>query len=188
MSHFNGILSPSHNAGRTGEADLDYRIVYAGAQAVCGALFLTLLYLRHANDRVQRINKLDVLYCLFLITIVLDAIWIFIDGRPEYRIGHIVLEVVYLSAMAVVGYLWFLYSLDFLPAKTMALRKYRFILAIPVIAEIIIVISSVNTGLIFTVDEGGHYIRGSLSIPAVLLHYAYMLLGSYVALHCRKEA
>ena len=167
---------------------MDYRIIYVGAQTVYGVLFLTLLYLRHVNDRGKRPDKLDVLYVLFAATVALDATWMLINGVPEYRVGHIFLQIAYLCIMAVVGYLWFLYTLDFFPTKSMALRKYRFVLGIPVLVQIALVISSVRTGLVFIVDENGLYTRGPLHMYSVVGNYLYMLLGSFVALRCRKDA
>ncbi|MBP3736160.1 MAG: GGDEF domain-containing protein [Lachnospiraceae bacterium] len=167
---------------------MDYRIIYFGAQTMIGILFLVLYSLRCAGRRGQRPEKLDAVYGLFIITILLDSIWILIDGVPKYRTWHILLELVYLSVMAHTGYLWFLYTLDLFPAKSMLLRRYRYILGIPVLFQIALILTSVKTGLIFIVDENGTYIRGSLSLLPVLMNYCYMLLGSYVALTCRKEA
>lgn len=167
---------------------MDYRIVYVGAQTIFGIMFLTLLYLRHANERARRLDKLDALYCLFLITIILDAIWMLINGKPEFRNVHVALHVVYLSTMACTGCLWLFYMLDFFPAKNMKLRKYRFVLVIPVLITIVLIFCSIKTSWMFVVDENGLYIRGDYHIYTILLNYSYMLLGSYVALRCRKEA
>ena len=167
---------------------LDYRVIYVGAQTIFGILFLTLLFLRHSNDRGERLNRLDVLYVLFLITVVLDSIWMVINGVAQYRMWHVVLQVVYLSTMSLTGYVWFLYMLDLFPAKSLQLKKYRFVLGLPVLVEIVLIICSVKTNWVFVVDENGLYIRGPIHIYTILLNYAYMLLGSYVALRSRKEA
>ena len=111
---------------------MDYRIIYVGTQTIFGILFLVLLFLRHATAKNQRLDKLDALHCLFLVTIVLDAVWILIDGNPELRTWHVALQVVYLTTMAFTGYLWFLYTLDNFPEKSMKLHRYRFVLLVPV--------------------------------------------------------
>lgn len=147
-----------------------------------------LLFLRHATNRQQRFDKLDLLYLLFVFTIVLDCVWSLIDGVPAYRDGHIVLELVYLCTMACTGYVWFLYTLDLFPSQSLTIRKYRFILGIPVLFEIFLIVSSLNNGLVFQVDEQGTYVRGSLAMLPVAINYAYMVLGSCVALACRKHA
>ena len=143
--------------------------------------------MNRVNRRGQRLNKLDILYLLFLITIALDILWSWIDGVPQLRIVHIVLELVYLSTMSFVGYTWFLYTLDMFPAKSMKLRDYRLVLGIPVFFSLFTIIASLWTGWVFTVTPEGRYIRGSLNMLPVLINYAYMLLGSVVALRCRKE-
>ncbi len=146
-----------------------------------------LLFLRHTTNRQQRFDKLDLLYLMFVFTLVLDCIWRMIDGVPAYRNGHIVLELVYLCTMAFPGYVWFLYTLDLFPSQSLAIRKYRFILIIPAVIEALFVVSSLSNGLVFQVDEQGTYVRGSLSLLPVVIHYSYMVLGSYVALACRKQ-
>ena len=167
---------------------MDLKVVYIGSQLIFGILYLVLLFLRHIANRGQHIDKLDAVYCLFLVTIALDCVWRLIDGVPAYRTGHIALELAYLSVMSFSGYVWFLYTLDLFPAKLEKLRKYRFVLGIPVLFEIALVFTSLGTGWIFSVDETGTYIRGPFSMGPVALNYLYMLLGSYVALQCRKEA
>ena len=159
-----------------------------GAQAVYGILFLTLFMLRRINERVGRPDKLDALYALFILTIVLDAIWMYIDGIPSLRAANIILEVVDISAVALASYLWFLYMLDFLPVKETALYKHRFLLSIPMYTQLLLIVTSVWTGLIFTVDEGGTYIRGPIHTYIVVVNYLYMLLGSFAALRSRREA
>ena len=167
---------------------MDVRVIYVGAQILFGILFVVLLFLRHATNREHRFDKLDLLYLLFLVTIALDCIWRVIDGVPAYRSGHVVLEVVYLCTMAFTGYVWFLYTLDLFPTQSLKIKKYRFALGIPVLFSIVLIVGSLNNGLVFQVDEQGTYIRGSLSMVPVVINYVYMLLGSYVALKCRKHA
>ena len=139
-------------------------------------------------NRGKRLDKLDILYLLFLGTIILDSIWMLIDGRVEYRTGHVVLEVVYLTMMSLTGYDWFLYTLELFPARTDKISKYKYILAIPAIIMIILIFCSLKTGWIFEVDATGKYIRGDLNMLPVVTNYAYMLLGSFIAIQCMKEA
>lgn len=167
---------------------MDSRIVYFGAQSIFALLFVVMFFLNRNSYRGRGTSKLEALFVLFIITLILDGIWVFIDGVPKYRTAHIALETTYLSTMACTGYLWFLYTLDFLPADSLKLRNYRYLLGIPVVIEIILIFLSIKNGWIFIVDEGGTYIRGKYHIYTVLLNYLYMLLGSYVALKCRKEA
>ena len=86
--------------------NVDPRIVYAGAQTIYGVLFITMLFLRRSTDRTHRSDKLDALYLIFTLTIVLDTIWVFIDGKPSLRIFHIVLEVFDIIGIA-------LYAVDY---------------------------------------------------------------------------
>ena len=167
---------------------MDQRIVYVGAQSIFCILFLTLFFLRRLNNKGGKLDKFDFLSFLFVATLILDCIWSFIDGVPKYRNWHIALQVVYLSTMAVTGYLWFLYTLDFFPAKDMKLHKYKYVLGLPVIIFIVLIFLSIKTNWMFVVDENGTYTRGDFHIYMVLFNYIYMLLGSYVALKCRKES
>ena len=167
---------------------VDYRIVYVGAQTVIGTLFLVHFIMHRIANRGKRIDKLDILYLLFLGTTILDSIWMLIDGRVEYRTGHVVLEVVYLTMMSLTGYDWFLYTLELFPSRTDKISKYKYVLAIPAIIMIILIFCSLKTGWIFEVDATGKYIRGDLNMFPVVTNYAYMLLGSFIAIQCMKEA
>ena len=167
---------------------LDYRIVYVGAQSVFAVLFLTHFFLHRINNKGQKLDKLDILYLLFVGTAALDSIWMMIDGRVEYRSVHIVLEVVYLTMMSLTGYDWFLYTLDLFPTKEVKIRKFRYALAIPTILMIALIFLSIKTGWIFSVDQSGKYIRGDFNMVPVVVNYAYMVIGSYIALQCSRDA
>ncbi|MBO5565285.1 MAG: GGDEF domain-containing protein [Lachnospiraceae bacterium] len=167
---------------------MDYRVMYIGTQTIVGVLFLTLLFLRRYDRKGQAPNRLDVLYSIFLFTIVLDCIWILIDGVPEYRGPNTLLQVVYLSAMAFTGYFWFLFTLDSFGARSLPIYKYRYLLGLPVMIEVVLIFFSVQNGWIFSIDENSRYVRGFLNIHTVLLNYSYMVLGSVIALILRKRA
>ena len=167
---------------------MDYRVVYSGAQIVFAVLFLTHFFLHRMNNKGQKLDKLDILYLLFVATALLDSIWMMIDGRVEYRSAHIVLEVVYLTMMTLTGYDWFLYTLDLFPTKEVRIRKYRYALAIPTILMIVLIFTSIKTGWIFSVDQSGKYIRGDFNMVPVVVNYAYMVIGSYIALQCSRDA
>ena len=167
---------------------MDYRVVYSGAQIVFAVLFLTHFFLHRMNNKGNKLDKLDILYLLFVATSLLDSIWMMIDGRVEYRSAHIVLEVVYLTMMTLTGYDWFLYTLDLFPTKELKLRKHRHLLSVPMLLMIVLIFTSIKTGQIFQVDQNGTYIRGDLNMVPVVVNYAYMVLGSYIALQCSREA
>ena len=166
---------------------MDYRIIYINAQAIFAILFAVLYVLERINRKGHMPRKLDILYLMFVVSLILDSIWIMIDGKPELRDANMLLNLVYLSLMAVIGYVWFLFTLDMFPSST-KLRKYRIVLIIPVIIDLIFVISSPKTGWVFTVDENGSYVRASFHLFSFMINYAYMLMGSYAALVARKEA
>lgn len=170
-----------------GGTGLDYRIIYINAQVIFAILFAVLYILERVNRRGQMPRKLDILYLMFMVSLVLDSIWIMIDGKPELRNWNLLLNLVYLSLMAAIGYVWFLYTLDMFPSKT-KLRKYRYVLIIPVIIDLVLVITSPKTGWVFTVDENGYYVRASVHLFSFCINYIYMLLGTYAALVARKEA
>ena len=166
---------------------MDYRIIYLNAQFIFAILFAVLYVLERINRRNQMPRKLDILYVMFMVSLVLDSIWIMIDGRPELRNYNLLLNLVYLSIMSAIGYVWFLFTLDMFPSKT-KLRKYRLILAIPVLIDMLLVITSPKTGWVFVVDESGTYVREPLHLISFAINYAYMLMGTYAALVARKEA
>jgi len=166
---------------------LDYRIVYLNAQFIFAILFIVLYALERISRKGQIPKKLGALYFCFMLTLLLDSAWIIIDGRPELRTANIVLNLVYLSIMASIGYIWFLYTLDMFPSKT-RLRKYRYILGLPMIVNVLLALSSPATGLVFSIDDAGIYTRAPLHLISPAINYGYMLLGSYAALVARKEA
>ena len=167
---------------------MNARIVYFGALITFSALFIVLFGLRRINNRGNRMDKLEILYLLFASISAMDAIWGLIDGVPAMRSWHILLEVVYLITISFTGYLWFMFTLDFFPAKVQRIRKNRKYFVIPVLLVIVMILASLRTGWVFSVAEDGTYIRGKYSMAPVAMNYSYMLLGSAVALACRKDA
>lgn len=166
---------------------MDYRIVYINAELIFASILLILYFLERSSRKGHMSIKHQLLYILFTITIVLDSLWILVDGKPEYRTANVLINVAYLSITGTIGYLWLLYTLEMFPSKTWVKKAAPF-LAIPVVIDVLLVLSSPVTGLVFTVDEGGHYVRQSLHILSFIINYTYVLLGSYVALRARKEA
>ncbi len=166
---------------------MDYRIVYVNAEAIFAIMFVVLYVLEWVNRRGQMPKKLTALYVFFALTIVLDSTWILIDGKPELRSINMLVNTLYLAIMASMGFLWFAYTLDMFPSKTI-LRKIKPILAIPVLIYVVLVLSSFKTGWVFTIDEGGSYVRAPLHGISFIMNYIFTLMGSYVTLQSRKEA
>ena len=166
---------------------MDYRIVYINAEIIFAAILVILYFLERSSRKGHMSIKHQLLYILFTITIVLDSLWILVDGKPEYRTANVLINVAYLSITSTIGYLWLLYTLEMFPSKTWVKKAAPF-LAIPVIIDVLLVLSSPVTGLVFSVDESGHYVRHSLHILSFIINYTYVLLGSYVALRARKDS
>jgi diguanylate cyclase (GGDEF)-like protein len=166
---------------------LDYRIIYINAECIFAAILIILYFLERSSRKGHMSIRHQLLYILFTITIILDSMWILVDGRPELRSINMLINLIYLSITSMIGYLWLLYTLEMFPSKTWVKKAAPF-LAIPVVLDILLVLSSPVTGLVFSIDEGGHYVRHSLHIISFIINYTYVLLGSYVALRARKEA
>jgi len=166
---------------------LDYRIIYINAECIFAAILIVLYFLERSSRKGHMSIRHQLLYILFTITIILDSMWILVDGKPELRAINMLINLVYLSITSMIGYLWLLYTLEMFPNKTWVKKAAPF-LAIPVILDILLVLSSPMTGLVFSIDESGHYVRHSLHIISFIINYSYVLLGSYVALRARKEA
>ena len=166
---------------------MDYRIVYINAELIFASILLILYFLERSSRKGHMSIKHQLLYILFTITIVLDSLWILVDGKPEYRTANVLINVAYLSITSTIGYLWLLYTLEMFPSKTWVKKAAPF-LAIPVVIDVLLVLSSPVTGLVFSVDESGHYVRHSLHILSFIINYTYVLLGSYVALRARKDS
>ena len=150
-------------------------------------MFIVLYVLERINRRGQMPRKLNGLYLLFTLTLIFDSIWVLIDGNPALRELNIVVNLIYLTIMAMVGYLWFLYNLDMFPSKT-KIKKFAYVLAIPVVIDIILVLTSPITGWVFTINQNGTYMRAPLHLVSFVINYTYILLGSLVALSARREA
>lgn len=166
---------------------MDYRIIYINAECIFAAILIVLYFLERSSRKGHMSIRHQLLYILFTITIILDSMWILVDGKPELRAINMLINLVYLSITSMIGYLWLLYTLEMFPNKTWVKKAAPF-LAIPVILDILLVLSSPMTGLVFSIDESGHYVRHSLHIISFIINYSYVLLGSYVALRARKEA
>ena len=76
---------------------MDYRIVYINAELIFASILLILYFLERSSRKGHMSIKHQLLYILFTITIVLDSLWILVDGKPEYRSANVLINVAYLS-------------------------------------------------------------------------------------------
>ena len=111
---------------------------------------------------------------------IFDIVWVMLEGRPG--VPHIVLLIVftiYFIIGLVCAYSWFILTEDLLSARAFENRKFHFYTAIPMILVTILLIISLFTGWVFTIDDLGYFVRGPLR-PAVYIVSGLYLLGSTV--------
>lgn len=93
-----------------------------------------------------------------------------------------ILNMAYFIGGGIASFFWFLYSESIQSSKVL---KNRFLMAmavVPLLALVILTISSPKTGIIFYLDSEGNYHRGAGYILQIVLTYWYIVFTSLKAL------
>lgn len=101
----------------------------------------------------------------------------------------------YFITSVMVAYIWVLYILVKIDDTTVLMRKYAFCLSIPAIVFSLLAISSPLTDIIYNVNANGYYERGNGIYSHWVVCFAYLLLGTCIAIryaiketsHTRKQ-
>ncbi|MBR1560244.1 MAG: GGDEF domain-containing protein [Clostridia bacterium] len=115
----------------------------------------------NVNQQMRRVLFRYTVYGI-MCTLVLDTVWIAIDGLqfPGGVIVNKVVNAVYLPLGVGLGCLWYLYVLETLGYRIT--KRLMFIVALPAMLSAALNLASMWTGWIFDVTPDNYYVRGPL--------------------------
>ena len=94
-----------------------------------------------------------------------------------------IFTVLYLCSFGFVGYFWLLYILERFSSGSLFAKRA---LIVPAVLVSFFVISSAETGWIYSFGEGGSFIKGKLFL-ALLANYIYVILSFFVIFSASKK-
>lgn len=161
-------------------------ILYCALNIFCLSILLLILVqiIRSADKRMsQRMYFWFIIASAILCTS--DLIWGVIDYFYAWRFSDsvdFVVNSIYHIFTVVVAYLWFLFSESEQETRTVTTKTGGIISLIPLITDVVFIVSSYWLGGVFFVSEQGVYQRGPLYIVHILICLFYMSLTSLKAL------
>lgn len=144
----------------------------------------------------RRLDRRHLLNQIYLITILVLSFGLFIEAMTViinhrntelFRILSNILHVLLFSIAPIVAFAWYLLIRNFTITKDTMTLKHKQFLFIPVIFSIAISILSPFFGLVFNVSSENVYARGSMFGIAVLIVYAYLVLGIIYVIRNRQN-
>lgn len=160
--------------------------IHAELNIICLIILIAVAMQSHqnVNQQMKRVLFRNVVYGI-ICSLVLDTIWILIDGRifPGCYALNAVVNAAFLGAGVCLGSMWYLYVLDTLHYR-LTKRVTAMVMA-PGILFLALNFISIWTGWIFYINEQNQYMRGPLfwfqSIGAILM----LMLSLVHILYCR---
>ncbi len=146
-----------------------------------GALLIFVIFLAERRQK-QRGDAAStkLLYALMLcctLVFLTDIPGLLLDGRsfPGARILLWIVDTAYWLLQILYCWLWLLFA-DYWAFHSKArLKRRRIVYAVPMIAEILLVLTTPLTGWVFTIDNANAYARGSLYLWNMLPYGAYIV-------------
>lgn len=133
-------------------------------------------------------NYLSMCYLLTMLSILVDISWRFIEGKPNLIYWNHFTSIAESCCFGFTGFCWLMHSFNM--CKPPIMKTHRHLVTglalIPVLLVQALMLMSISTGWIYSVDSGGHYVRGPL-ISLRYLGYAYLMLASANALQVRRQ-
>lgn len=166
---------------------MSHTTVYLESLGMCILFLCALLLLNIRHGRPRHFYHLLAIYCLTILSALLDILWILIDGKAEWAFLQYSTHPIYLSCFALIGTVWFHYCAKFLPFSCFDTVWKKLLVHVPPAVILLLNITSPFTGLMFYLDEGYHYCRGPLYYIQMLA-YVYLVIAAVLALKARKDA
>lgn len=153
----------------------------------CFVLMVFILIKTINEKSIGKLSKKYFILCIIfaLIMLVTDGLSILIDDgtiKTSIPFNYFV-QITYFSYASICCYFVFL-LMDSLGGKQLLKnRKPKVLLSIPVYIYMIFVITSIWTGLIFSIDESNDYIRGPLNFFQFIFSYGYIMAALALSLY-----
>ena len=166
---------------------MSHTTVYIESLGMCILFLCALLVLNLRQGMLHRFRHIVAIYCLTILSALLDILWILIDSKAEWAILQYLTHPIYLSCFTLIGTIWFRYCANHLPFPIMDKFWKKLLIYLPPVVILLLNITSPFTGLMFYLDEGYHYCRGPLYYIQFIA-YIYLLISAVLALIARKDA
>ena len=146
---------------------------------------------QNKTGRLLEIRLLSVMMNLTMAECVLDTLVFWIDGQNFFgaRVINYTGNILYYILKVVIAFLWPLFIEYKINSSLTRVKKLATVLAIPMIACSLLVISAPLNGIIFTINEENIYTRTGywFLIPSILI-FVYVIFGTIkVYLNREKE-
>lgn len=136
------------------------KILYGEVLIICFILLCHILISvnkKHSNDNV--LFSLKRLIIAVLIMLIVNFVWVFIQGKNYYVIMYIS-EILYLTGSCFVSYLGYLH-IKYVINEKKKNKIIQILLLIPIIFIFILSLFSINNGFIFKIDSSCYFQHGS---------------------------
>ena len=145
--------------------------------ACLSVLALLLTHSQHSSliDYQKKYYRLAII-CNILF-ILLEAVWLFIDGTSFITINWI-LNILYFIIATAASYSWYLFSqYDALRNNTLS-RQQMLVAFIPLLVVIALALTSPIHHMLFYFDQSNRYVRGPMYFIQPVISYGYLIYSS----------
>lgn len=151
-------------------------------------IMLTLLYFQIRNTQ-KYLNGMCFVFYTGIALSILDIIWVFVDGKPQFINLNVIINVLDLSIMLCIGLAWLVSVLEIISIKKKTYNWIRIVgILIVLITSAVHIISGSYTGWTFWVDEMGYYHRGPYHLFGTIIALSFLVFGSILSNRSRKLA
>ena len=160
-------------------------LLYCTLNIFCLAILGTILgrILRSSDKRVSQVT-----YSWFIISSIIlcssDLLWGIIDFSYQWQFSEAIdfaVNSIYHVFTIVVSYLWFLYAESEQESRTISTKIGWGISMIPLIMDIVLILSSYKFDSVFRISESGEYERGQLYVLHIFICFFYIIFTSIKA-------
>ena len=160
-------------------------LLYCTINIFCLAILGTILgrILRSSDKRVSQVT-----YSWFIISSIIlcssDLLWGIIDFSYQWQFSEAIdfaVNSIYHVFTIVVSYLWFLYAESEQESRTISTKIGWGISMIPLIMDIVLILSSYKFDSVFRISENGEYERGQLYVLHIFICFFYIIFTSIKA-------
>lgn len=158
---------------------------YACQYRIAGCVPDLLAFLFFFNLRYWRRDLLNPLSCMYILSMAacaVEALAFYVDGKPALIWLNYISNILYLGAVGAIAFFMLHYCNKQFPKPIWELSITRRLLSIPFLIEIVLLLSSPWTGLIFNVDADGFYRRNS-TFYLQLIPYGYLLITTVLGVY-----
>ncbi len=160
-------------------------LLYCTLNIFCLAILGTILgrILRSSDKRVSQVT-----YSWFIISSIIlcssDLLWGIIDFSYQWQFSEAIdfaVNSIYHVFTIVVSYLWFLYAESEQESRTISTKIGWGISMIPLIMDVVLILTSYKFDSVFRISENGEYERGQLYVLHILICFFYIIFTSIKA-------